>query len=296
MKKILPFIQHHFVRIISLAALGLIAGCAAFTAANHREASSVMSYLYPKRADTHVDTPTIPTLSLPLRVGVAFVPEEVSRHSGNFVSWENGRFTEKQKIALMKQVSDSFKKYPFVQSIQIIPSAYLTPGGGFENLDQLRQMFNVDVIALLAYDQAQFTDEGFMSITYWTVIGAYVVHGERNDTKTVMDAVVYDIPSRKLLFRAPGISEIKASASPVNLKEGLRDDGEHGFEQASTNLVANLQGELADFKQRVKSSPTEFKVATRPGYEGVAAMDPFDLGLFSTVAASLVCPRKKKSK
>jgi rhombotail lipoprotein len=111
-----------------------------------------------------------------------------------------------------------------------------------------------------------------------------------------MDAVVYDIPSRKLLFRAPGISEIKASASPVNLKEGLRDDGEHGFEQASTNLVANLQGELADFKQRVKSSPTEFKVATRPGYEGVAAMDPFDLGLFSTVAASLVCPRKKKSK
>ena len=156
-------------------------------------------------------------------------------------------------------------------------------------------MFGVDVIALLAYDQAQFTDEGWASITYWTVVGAYIVQGERNDTKTMMDAVVYDIPSRKLLFRAPGVSQIKASATPINLKEGLRDDSERGFEQASTNMVGNLQEELAQFKDRVKSSPEEFKVVAKPGYTGAGAIDGLDLALLSTMGIGFLTLRKSKS-
>jgi rhombotail lipoprotein len=296
MKKLSPVFKRNSARVVAVAVLVLIAGCAVFTPNEHREASSVMAYLYPKRAETHVDVPTVPVLSLPLRVGVAFVPDHANHPNGNFVSWENERFTEKQKMALMKQVSDSFKKYSYVQSIQLIPSAYLTPQGGFENLDQLRQMFGVDVIALLAYDQAQFTDEGWASITYWTVVGAYVIQGERNDTKTMMDAVVYDIASRKLLFRAPGVSQIKASATPINLKEGLRDDSESGFEQASTNLVANLQEELAQFKDRVKSSPEEFKIVAKPGYTGAGAIDGLDLALLSTMGAGFLALRKAKSK
>jgi rhombotail lipoprotein len=295
MKSFLPVVKRNSVRIFCVAILLLIAGCAMFTPTGHREASSVMAYLYPRGAETHIDTPTIPVLSLPLRVGVAFVPERTDRKNGNYVSWENERFTEKQKMALMKQVSESFKKFSFVQSIQLIPSTYLTPQGGFENLDQLRSMFGVDVIALLAYDQAQFTDEGFFSITYWTVIGAYMVQGERNDTKTMMDAVVYDIASRKLLFRAPGISQIKASATPINLKEGLRDDSEHGFEQAATNLVANLQEELGQFKERVKSSPEEFRVVAKPGYSGAGALDALDLTPLVAMAAGFLYLRKTKS-
>jgi rhombotail lipoprotein len=194
----------------------------------------------------------------------------------------------------MKQVSDDFKKYPFVQSIQLIPSTYLTPQGGFDNLDQLRQMFGVDVIALLSYDQVQFTDEGFFSFAYVTVVGAWVVEGEKNDTKTMMDTVVYDIASRKLLFRAPGISQIKASATPVNLNQELRDDSEKGFQQAATNMVGNLQVELAQFKDRVKSSPEEFKVVAKPGYSGAGAIDGFDLLLLSTMGAGFLTLRKIK--
>lgn len=295
MKTLLDYLERYFVRIISLAALALIAGCALLTVSNHRETSSVMTYLYPKRADTHVDTPTVPVLSLPLRVGVAFVPEQVDRQSGSFLPWENERFTEEQKMKLMKEVSDSFKKYSYIQSVELIPSAYLTPRGSFENLDQLRSMFGVDVIALLAYDQAQFTDEGLASITYWTVVGAYVVQGERNDTKTMMDAVVYDIASRKLLFRAPGISQVKASATPINLKEGLRDDSQQGFEEAATNLVSNLQGQLALFKERVKSSPEEFKVVAKPGYKGEAGMDGVDMGLLAVVGTGFMCLRRRNA-
>jgi rhombotail lipoprotein len=297
MKNLLPALKRNAVRITAVTALVLIAGCAAFNGGNeHREASSVMDYLYPKNSLSHVDTPGVPELSLPLRVGVAFVPERKNR-SGNYFVTENERFTEKQKMALMKQVSDGFKKYPFVQTIQLIPSAYLTPQGGFDNLDQLRQMFGVDVIALLSYDQVQFTDEGFFSLTYVTVVGAWTVPGERNDTKTMMDTVVYDIASRKLLFRAPGISQVKASATPVNLSEELRDNSEQGFERASTNMVANLQGELAQFKDRVKSSPQEYKVVAKPGYDiGMGAVDAFDLALLTTMGAGFMALRKRKSK
>ena len=297
MKKLLPALKKNSARIVAVAALALIAGCAVFSGENeHREASSVMDYLYPKNSLSHIDTPGVPVLSLPLRVGVAFVPERRNRAGGNFLPVENERFTEKQKMALMKQVSDDFRKYAFVQSIQLIPSTYLTPQGGFDNVDQLRQMFGVDVIALLSYDQVQFTDEGFFSLTYVTVVGAWVVEGERNDTKTMMDAVVYDIPSRKLLFRAPGISQIKASATPINLSEELRDDSEQGYQQAATNMVTNLQEELAQFKERVKSSPEEYKVVERPGYSGMGAIDVFDLALLSTVGAGFLALRKAKSK
>src|SRR6185503_20646359 len=105
MKNLLLVVKRHSVRIIAVAALGLIAGCAAWSGGNeHREASSVMDYLYPKNSLSHVDTPGVPVLSLPLRVGVAFVPER-KNHSGNYLIMENERFTEKQKMALMKQVS-----------------------------------------------------------------------------------------------------------------------------------------------------------------------------------------------
>jgi rhombotail lipoprotein len=254
-----------------------------------------MDYLYPRDVE-HVDTPTLPTLSLPLKIGVAFVPEPQPKgHGGAFVTPGPGHFSEKQKLALARQISDDFREYPFVGSIELIPSAYLTARGGFANLDQIRSMFGVDVIALLSYDQVQFTDEGLLSLTYWTVVGAYVVRGEKNDTKTMMDAVVYDNASRKLLFRAPGISQIKGSATPINLTEQLRLDSEQGFNVAATNLVANLQEQLELFRERVKSAPEEYKIVRKPGYTGAGSLGGFDLVLLAALATSAMVFRPRKS-
>jgi rhombotail lipoprotein len=180
-------------------------------------------------------------------------------------------FTESQKMELMKQISGQFKQYPFVKSIELIPTAYLTPEGGFANLDQIKTIYGVDVMALLSYDQVQFTDEGVLSLTYWTIVGAYVVPGEKNDTKTMMDAAIYDITSRKLLFRAPGFGSVKGSATPINLSEQLREDSKKGFQQAATNLVANLKMQLAEFKEQVTNAPTEYKIEYKPGYTGSGA-------------------------
>lgn len=187
----------------------------------------------------------------------------------------NRNLTERDKLDLMKEVSKHFKQYAFVKSIEIIPSAYLRPQGSFSNLNQIRTMFGVDVIALISYDQSQFTAQGLASISYWTLVGAYVVPGERNDTHTMVDAAVYHIKSRKMLFRAPGISHIKGKATPVNLSEQLRLDNMQGFKEASINLVTNLDEQLELFKEKIKEFPEEFQVVHKPGYTGGGYADKY---------------------
>jgi rhombotail lipoprotein len=250
----------------------LVAGCDTLEPAKTQHyATSLYAYLYSDQKN-HVDAPAVPVLSLPLRVGVAFVPADTgSRRNNAFFSTDEVAVPETQKMALMKQISAQFKAYPFVKSIELIPTAYLTPRGGFANLEQIRTMYNVDVMALLSYDQVQFTGEGVLSLSYWTVVGIYVIPGEKNETKIMLDAAVYDIASHKLLFRAPGIGEVKAYATPINLSEQLRKNSESGFEQAATNLTANLKIQLADFKERVTNSPADYRIEHKPGYTGAGS-------------------------
>lgn len=249
---------------VCLAGL-LVGGCLLRNGVRETHATSVIQFLYPNDSQ-HMETPGIPVLSLPLRVGIAFVPE-ADRSS------RAGGASEAVKADLLRRVAAEFKGLPYVKSIETIPSAYLQPGGGFANLDQLKQMFGIDVIALVSYDQIQFTNEGVLSLAYWTIVGAYVVQGERNDTQTLMDTVVFDIASRKMLFRAPGTSRVKASATLVNLDEELQAERRHGLDEAATQMIANLKTELEAFKERVKESPEEFKVEHKAGYTGAGSLD-----------------------
>jgi len=182
------------------------------------------------------------------------------------------RLSEKDKIDLMDRITAEFRKLAFVNDIEVIPSAYLTQGGSFTNLDQIRTMHGVDVMALLSYDQVQHTNEGLLSLSYWTIVGAYIIKGEKNDTSTMVDAAVYDIASRKMLFRAPGLSRINGSATLVNLDEQLRNDSLQGFRLASDDLVKNLQDQLERFKAKVKAMPQEYVVEHKPGYTGGSSM------------------------
>ena len=88
----------------------------------------------------------------------------------------------------------------------MIPSTYLSSQGGFEDLAKIRAAFGVDLIGLVGVDQVQFEDTGTSSWSYWTVVGAYVVKGQKHETHTVLETAVYDITSRSLLFRASGES------------------------------------------------------------------------------------------
>ena len=109
--------------VITGIVLSIITSCATRTKHN---SSSVVQYLYPDQKEP-IERPEMPSLSLPLKVGIAFTPES----SGNL-----SNITEKDKMNLMKEVSENFKKYAFVKSIELIPSAYLRPKGSFSNLNQ----------------------------------------------------------------------------------------------------------------------------------------------------------------
>ncbi len=278
------------IRSVLLVALpaALLGGCYDLMGhTSNTRATSLVDYLYPNEAQ-HIDIPGPAVLSLPLRVGIAFVPPARTNNG-----YGAGPLTEEAKGELLNRVAAEFKALPYVKNIEIIPTTYLRPGGSFNNLNQLKNFFDVDVIALVAYDQTQFTDEGLLSLTYWTVVGAYVIPGERNDTQTLMEAAVYDIKSRKLLFRAPGASEVKAGATLVNAREGLRDNSRKGFDDATTALIANLKTELEDFKTKVKDTPEDFQIEHKPGYTGGGALDGgFALAIAGLAAGQL---RRRKS-
>jgi rhombotail lipoprotein len=274
-----------------------ISACASGTT---HTATSVVDYLYPNAKDP-VITPSIPVLTLPMRIGIAFVPGGAhdSRAGagrvgfGAYPSDATLALTETKKQAVMDSVADHFKQYDFVKDIESIPTSYLTPQGSFANLDQIRTMYGTDVIVLLSFDQTQFTDEGALSAAYWTVVGAYVVRGEKNDTHTMLDAVVYDVASRKMLFRAPGTSLIKGSATLVNQSEQLRADSEAGFDDATKQMITNLDQQLAVFKNRVKERPTEYTVVKSEGYKGGGALDDLMLALCAPLALAAACIRRR---
>ena len=244
-----------------LAASALLASACATGGA--RRSASVVDYLYPSQ-EQRVVQPSLPVLTLPLKVGIAFVPAGDGRFDFNSIP-------EADRQRLLEQVSERFRQEAFVKDIQTIPTTYLQPRGGFTNLEQVAKLLDVDVVALLSYDQTQFTGSTKASLLYWTLAGAYLVEGEKNDTRTLLDAAVFDVKSHKLLFRAPGTSTVKSSSSLSDVERDRRGDAAKGFQLASTELVTNLERELATFKQKVRDQKTDVKVVESDEYKARAA-------------------------
>ncbi|MGE3667918.1 MAG: rhombotarget lipoprotein [Steroidobacteraceae bacterium] len=226
-----------------LATLVLLVSCASTT--TQRRASS-LEFLYPQGVPAQ--PPTDVTLNLPLRVGIAFPPPPATKDRQPAES-----FDESQKRALLERVAAAFRDRPEIARVEVIPTFDLKPDGGFENLDQLAKMYGLDVFALVSYEQVQFDETTKASITYWTIVGAYLIQGNRNETRTVMDASVFDIPSRALLFRASGTSTLQGSATAIDSPRELREAGAKGFEEATTMLIADLDRMLAGFREQAKS-------------------------------------------
>lgn len=273
--------RHPILAALAVAGPAVVLSLAGCRAAETRNAASVVDFLYPN-TKAPVVSEEIPVLSLPVRVGVAFVPSSRSGPHGSPGAQEP--LTEDLRLALLETVAEHFEQRPFVESIQVIPGAYLRPGGSFENLEQLRGLFGVDLVALVSYDQIQFTDQSFLSLTYWTIVGAYTVPGDKNDTHTMLDTVVYDVASRKMLFRAPGTHHIEGRSTWANQSEELREDSQAGFDAASKAMIANLDRELDEFRERVRERPEEYKVVQRDGGTGGGSLDPLTLAAVAVLA------------
>lgn len=238
-------------RLFLLLAVFFISGCAG---TQTRYSSNLVEFLYPnkdKDKEGIAEKPVVTTgLAFPIKVGVAFIPESAPIVSGTRIT-TSLLLSEKLRNDLMEQVAVMMRQYPFIKGVELIPTQYLVPKGSFVNLEQIRSMYGVDVITLLSYDQVQHTDQDLLSVTYWTIIGAYMVKGEKNDTSTMIDAAVFHIPDRRMLFRAAGTSHISAQSTPVNLSEQLRLDSYAGFDKALARLVVNLKEQVEQFQLKI---------------------------------------------
>jgi rhombotail lipoprotein len=251
-------------------ALLTLGGCASmFSHTGSRQAGSIVDYLYPDAKESPKLEPAVTRLRLPVRVGIAFVPGG-GRGAGP---------QEAAQLQLLERVKAAFSQVDYIGSIEVIPAAYLRPRGGFDNLDQVARMFNVDVIALVSYDQIQFNDTNRLAVLYWTVVGAYLVKGDQYDVQTMVDAAVFDVRSRKLLFRAPGMSQVKGSSTMAGYGKEIRGAQTDGYVQAVDRMIPALQGQLASFRERAKSDPG-IQVERSKGSRGAGGIGwPLALGL-----------------
>ncbi len=250
-----------------------LAGCAAwFPQQGIKQAGSIVDYLYPDAKEPPQLKPSVTYLRPPVRVGIAFVPGG---------GWGVG-LPEAERVKLLERVKAAFAQYGFIGSIEVIPTQYLREKGGFSNLEQVARMFNVEVVALLSYDQVQFNDSNALSVLYWTIIGAYIIHGDQYDIQTMVDASVFDVNSHKLLFRAPGTSQIKGSASLAGFSERARAARQEGYDKAVEDLIPRLQAELGGFKERIRND-ANFRVENKAGYTGGG-----DAGWFGVWVAGLL--------
>ncbi len=231
-----------------LATLLLLVGCATPETVQRR--SSLAAYLGAK-AQPPAEQPAGPArLQLPLRLGIAFVPADAGQRSGSLNATAPANLMNAaQEQELHKQVSDLFGQKPWTLSFKVIPALYLARGGGFEDLDQVSRSFGVDLVALVSVDQVQFSSPRWYAWTYWTLVGAYMVKGDKNDTTTLVDAAVYHVPSRTFLFRAGGVGSAKGSSTWSNREDAFRQQSRESLALAMADLSKSLDQGVNTFKQ-----------------------------------------------
>lgn len=248
---------------ILLVTLGVmfLSSCSALVSNNtgkKTQSSSLMDFLYPNKESRTEHKPEVPVLKLPVKVGLAFVPSK---------SWQRDGIHSKDQLELLEKVKSSFLNYDYIDRIEIIPSTYLNGGEGFSTLEQVGRLYDVDVMALVSYDQVTQSLENNAALLYWTIVGMYIIPGNENAIQTFVDTAVFDIKSRKMLFRAPGVNKLEKRTTAVGVDDTLAKKSLEGFGLAVTDMTKNLDSELARFKSRVKEEKIA-KVEHREGYSG----------------------------
>ena len=234
-----------------LAICGLAASLACRPVTTQRQ-SNLMDYLTTKDEAPSAGQPA--SVQNPLRVGVVFIPGGTAKSTDSQMDREIGRvlISQEQEAKLTAIIQEHLSGQPWIADCKVVPSTYLTPGGGFEDLHKTARMYGLDVMMLVSVNQVQFTDPKLRSWTYATVVGAYTIKGEKNDTNTFVDGAVFHVPTRTLLMRAGGVNNLKASSTIIQRGEQLRQNSIEGLTLAVQDLCAKLDQSAAAFQAEVK--------------------------------------------
>jgi rhombotail lipoprotein len=247
----------------AILAVLLIAGCSSLWNLGESRSgvsSSLVDYLYPKGEIPPNLNETIPHLKLPLRVGIAFVPDQAGRTS----------ISEATKMQLLENVKSAFKDREYIEHIEVIPDTYLRSSKGINGMQQVARLHGVDVMALVSYDQVAVSEDNPSSFLYWTIVGSYVIKATSNEVQTFVDTAVFDVATARLLFRAPGANQSTDRSTLVESNEVIRKTKDASFSEAMNAMTQNLSVELDRFKERIKENPEVAQTEWKPGYGGGA--------------------------
>jgi rhombotail lipoprotein len=124
-------------------------------------------------------------------------------------------------------------------------------------------LYSVDLMALVSYDQVRYLDENRLSLSYLTIIGAYVVKGSRHDTTTLVDLAVVDPVTRSLVLRAGGTDTRKGNSTLIDQERESRNAAAASFTAATTQLIDNFDRSLVAFEADVRAGKANVRVAQR---------------------------------
>jgi rhombotail lipoprotein len=248
--------------ILALSSIVVLSGCVGWCGnrctMKTGSSSSLVEFLYPEGAPPPTDT--VPELRIPLRVGLAILP---SRPGSTVTSLD-----AQQKQELLDRIRQRFVSRQFVSDITIIPDYYLATARGFAGLAGVQRLQNVDVIALVSYDQVTRQNDKMLSLGYLTIVGAYILPGTSRDTATLVDLAVVDPVTRSLVLRAGGTSTDRGSSTMVDASRDARKASVSGFDEATAELIENFDAALTDFEKDVRAGKANVRVVKRSGGSG----------------------------
>jgi rhombotail lipoprotein len=264
------------VAVVSTVLAGLVlAGCAgmfAHTSQRHHRSSSLVEFLYAGQVPPAQDE--VPALELPLTVGVAFLPSAPGV----------GRLDEAEKNRVLERIRERFGSRAFVRQIVPIPDYYLSWQRGFDGLASLQRLYDLDLVALVSYDQVSRQEGNELSLAYLTIVGAYLLPGTSQDVSTLVDLAVVDPSSRSLVLRAAGMDSRKGISTDVGATQRLRARGVDSFHAASEQMIERFDTELLRFEQSVREGTARVRISNPRGGGGSAGM--YVLALLGVAAAA----------
>jgi len=249
-------------RILLILCIISLSSCAIFGEyrERHVQSTSLVSFLYPK-GKVPLKDKIKPVLNLPLRVGLAFIPDRSMQTTISIAT----------KNELLENVKRAFGGKEYVNEIIIIPEIYLRGTGGYGTLEQVNNLYQLDVIALVSYDQIVNGKDNLLSLSYLTIVGAYIFPGSGYDVSTMIDLAVIDVSSRSILFRSAGTNVLDKNLVPgAYASQAYHKKQNKGFVIAMEQMQANFYLELDKFEKRLrKHDPNErIEVRHRKGYSG----------------------------
>jgi rhombotail lipoprotein len=235
---------------LSVSGCGLLGQAICDPHCNNRtgSSSSLVEFLYPNNSKPPVQD-TVPELRLPLRVGLAFLPTR-----------GESPLDEAHQQQLLERIRQHFSTRPFVSEIVLIPDYYLASRHGFEGLEGVQRLYGVDLMALVSYDQMLHESNTQWSLGYLTIVGAFVLNGDRHDVSTLVDLAVVDPASRALVLRAGGTDVRHGTSNLVNEEVASRDARIASFSAATDQMIDHFDVALDHFQSDVRAGKANVRV------------------------------------